>query len=250
MESAAPSVRLDDVTLAYRRHPAVHHLTGAFAPGSLTAIVGPNGAGKSTLVKGIVGALKPAEGRILLQGIERRDIAYLPQISDLDRSFPVTVHDLVAMGRWRQSGAFRRIARSDLGLIDEAIAAVGLTGLERRTIGTLSGGQLQRALFARMLLQDARLLILDEPFTAIDRRTTADLLALVHRWHGENRTIIAVLHDFDLVQEHFPDTLLIAREPVAWGTTSEAMRPENLLAARRMSEAWDDDAAVCDLSAA
>jgi zinc/manganese transport system ATP-binding protein len=250
MGAPAPSVRLDDVTLAYRRHPAVHHLTGTFAPGSLTAIVGPNGAGKSTLVKGIVGALKPAEGRITLEGIERPDIAYLPQISDLDRSFPVMVHDLVAMGRWRQAGAFRRIAGPDLGLIGEAIAAVGLTGLERRPIGTLSGGQLQRALFARMLLQDARLLILDEPFSAIDRRTTADLLALVHRWHGENRTIIAVLHDFDLVREHFPDALLIAREPVAWGATGETMRPENLLAARTMSEGWDDDAAACARSAA
>lgn len=250
MNPVAPAVRLEDVTLAYRRHPAVHHLTGAFAPGSLTAIVGPNGAGKSTLVKGIVGTLKPSEGRISLEGVDRRDIAYLPQISDLDRSFPVTVHDLVAMGRWRRSGAFRRIARDDLKQIDAAIAAVGLSGLEHRVIGTLSGGQLQRALFARMLLQDARLLILDEPFTAIDRRTTADLLALVHRWHGENRTIIAVLHDFELVQEHFPDTLLIAREPVAWGSTAAAMRPENLLAARQMSEAWDDDAAVCDRSAA
>jgi zinc/manganese transport system ATP-binding protein len=250
MKPVAPSVRLEDVTLAYRRHPAVHHLTGAFAPGSLTAIVGPNGAGKSTLVKGIVGTLKPSEGRISLEGVDRRDIAYLPQISDLDRSFPVTVHDLVAIGRWRRAGAFRRIARDDLDQIDAAIAAVGLGGLEHRVIGTLSGGQLQRALFARMLLQDARLLILDEPFTAIDRRTTADLLALVHRWHGENRTIIAVLHDFELVQEHFPDTLLIAREPVAWGATAEAMRPENLLAARQMSEAWDDDAAVCDRSAA
>lgn len=250
MVSPAPSVRLEDVTLAYRRHPAVHHLTGSFAPGSLTAVVGPNGAGKSTLVKGVVGALKPTEGRIHLEGIDRRGIAYLPQISDLDRSFPVTVQDLVAMGRWRQAGAFKRIAGPDLALIREAIAAVGLTGLERRTIGTLSGGQLQRALFARMLLQDARLLILDEPFSAIDRRTTTDLLALVHRWHGENRTIIAVLHDLDLVQEHFPDTLLIAREPVAWGTTAETMRPENLLAARQMSEAWDEDAAVCERSAA
>lgn len=246
----APSVRFDDVTLAYRRHPAVHHLTGTFAPGSLTAVVGPNGAGKSTLVKGIVGTLKPAEGRISLDRIGRHDIGYLPQISDLDRSFPVSVQDLVAMGRWPRSGAFRRIAGPDLDAVAEAIAAVGLTGLERRAIGTLSGGQLQRALFARLLLQDARLLILDEPFAAIDRRTTADLLALIRRWHGEQRTIIAVLHDHDLVREHFPDTLLIAREPVAWGPTAEAMRPEHLLAARQMSEGWDDDAPVCAGSAA
>jgi zinc/manganese transport system ATP-binding protein len=240
-----PSVRFDNVTLAYRRHPAVHHLTGAFAPGSLTAVVGPNGAGKSTLVKGIVGTLKPAAGRIILDGIGRHDIGYLPQTSEIDRTFPVTVHDLVAMGRWRHSGVFRRIAGPDLEAIAEAIAAVGLSGLEQRPIGTLSGGQLQRALFARLLLQDSRLLILDEPFAAIDRRTTADLLALIRRWHGERRTIVAVLHDHDIVRETFPDTLLIAREPVSWGPTAEAMRPENLLAARRMSEGWDDDAAVC-----
>ena len=250
MTASSPAVRLQNVTLAYRRHPAVHHLSGTFLPGSLTAIVGPNGAGKSTLVKGIVGTLKPAEGQISLEGLARRDIGYLPQLSDLDRSFPVMVHDLVAMGRWRRSGAFRRIAGPDLAAIEEAIAAVGLTGLERRPIGTLSGGQLQRALFARLLLQDARLLILDEPFSAIDRRTTADLLALIRRWHGEQRTIIAVLHDLDLVAENFPDTLLIAREPVAWGPTAEAMRPEHLLAARRMSESWDEDASPCERSAA
>lgn len=250
MTVSAPGVRLDDVTLAYRRHPAVHHLTGEFAPGSLTAIVGPNGAGKSTLVKGIVGTMRPSGGRIALSGIDRRDIAYLPQISDLDRSFPVTVFDLVSMGAWRRAGAFRRLSGPLLEATREAIIAVGLEGLEGRTIGTLSGGQLQRALFARMLLQDARLLILDEPFTAIDMRTTADLLALVRRWHGENRTIIAVLHDLDIVREHFPETLLIAREPVDWGITADVLRPETLLRARRIGEAWDEDAGVCMRGAA
>lgn len=246
VQSSAPVIRFDDVTLAYRRHPAVHHLTGEFGAGSLTAVVGPNGAGKSTLVKGIVGLIAPSEGRISVEGIDRRDIAYLPQISDLDRSFPVTVYDLVAMGRWRQAGSLRRIAGADIERIDEAIEAVGLRGFEHRIIGTLSGGQLQRALFARMLLQDAQLLVLDEPFTAIDRRTTADLVSLVRRWHGEKRTIIAVLHDYDLVREHFPDTLLIAREPIAWGPTSSALQAEQLLAARRVSEAWDDDSPICE----
>lgn len=248
--ATSPSVDLDDVTLAYRRHPAVHHLSGRFAPGSLTAVVGPNGAGKSTLVKGIVGALRPSSGQITLSGIARRDLAYLPQISDLDRSFPVTVFDLVATGHWGRLGAFRRIAGHHLAQVSEAIATVGLGGLEARPIATLSGGQLQRALFARMLLQDARLLVLDEPFTAIDRRTTADLIALVRRWHGEERTIIAVLHDIDLVREHFPDTLLIAREPVAWGPTAETLSPANLLRARQMGEGWDDDAEVCERGAA
>ena len=131
------------------------------------------------------------------------------------------------------------------GRIEEAIAAVGLTGFERRSIGTLSGGQMQRALFARLLLQDAALILLDEPFTAIDAKTTADLLDLVRRWHAEERTIVAVLHDLDVVKRTFPDTLLIAREPVAWGETGSVLSPENLLRARRMVEAHDPHASAC-----
>ncbi|WP_414653350.1 metal ABC transporter ATP-binding protein [Geminicoccus sp.] len=245
MSSAGPAVRLHDLTLTYRRHPAVHHLSGRFAPGSLTALVGPNGAGKSTLLKAIMGALRPHSGRLELDGIDRQDIAYLPQIAELDRSFPINVLDLVALGAWRRVGMFGRLAGSHVEQAHEAIAAVGLAGFERRVIGTLSGGQLQRALFARMLLQDARLLLLDEPFAAVDARTTRDLLALIARWHGEGRTIVAVLHDLELVRAHFPEALLIAREKVAWGATATVLSPANLLAARRMSEAWDETAPPC-----
>lgn len=250
MLATAPAVGLRNVTLAYRRRPAVHHVSGRFEPGSLTAIVGPNGAGKSTLLKGIVGALRPSSGSIDLSGVERHQMAYLPQISDLDRSFPVSVLDLVASGVWREVGAFRRIGGAPLERLQQAIATVGLSGLEHRTIGTLSGGQLQRALFARMLLQDSRLLLLDEPFTAIDGRTTADLLGLIRQWHGQNRTIIAVLHDIELVREHFPQTLVIAREIVAWGDTAEALGSENLRAARRKCEDWEESDHLCERRAA
>jgi zinc/manganese transport system ATP-binding protein len=239
--SATPAVRLDDLTVAYRRHPAVHHVSGAFAPNSLTAIVGPNGAGKSTLLKAIMGLLPAAGGRIHLDGIRRRDIAYLPQASELDRTFPVTVVDLVSLGAWREAGAFGRIGGRALERVLEAIESVGLVGFEDRIIGTLSGGQLQRALFARVLVQDSRLLLLDEPFTAIDTRTVMDLLAIVRRWHGEGRTVIAVLHDMDLVREHFPQTLLIARELVGWGQTGNVLSPERLRKARNLSEAWAED---------
>ena len=129
--------------------------------------------------------------------------------------------------------------------VHEAIAAVGLTGFEGRPIGSLSGGQMQRTLFARLLLQDARVILLDEPFTAIDAKTAADLFDLVRRWHSEQRTVLAALHDIDLVRSSFPQTLLLAREPVAWGTTGEVLTPENLLKARRMCEAFDDHAAAC-----
>ncbi len=242
------AIRLTDLTLGYDRHPAVHHLSGKIATGSLTAIVGPNGAGKSTLLKGIAGALSPLDGDIALA--RGRRLAYLPQQAELDRSFPIHVYDLVAMGLWNRAGIFGRIGGGAAAKIEAAIAAVGLAGFERRPIGALSGGQMQRALFARLLLQDADIILLDEPFTAIDARTTADLLALVQRWHGESRTVIAVLHDIETVRRAFPQTLLLARESVAWGATAEVLTPANLLKARRMVEAFDNHAAPCERDAA
>jgi zinc/manganese transport system ATP-binding protein len=245
----APFVRLENLTLSYRRHPAVHHVTGTFPPGSFTAIFGPNGAGKSTLLKGIVGLIKPDSGRVVLEGVARHDIGYLPQQSALDRSFPMRVLDVAAMGLWRKAGIFSSIGRKSLGAIEEAIATVGLTGFEDRNIDTLSGGQFQRALFARLLLQDARLILLDEPFTAIDARTCDDLMALIARWHSERRTVVTVLHDLDMVRAHIPQTLLLAREKVAWGETQAVLTDENLARARRLHEAFEDDAEPCEMPA-
>jgi zinc/manganese transport system ATP-binding protein len=156
---------------------------------------------------------------------------------------------MVAMGLWRRKGAFGGIGRHDDAAIEAGIAAVGLTGFEQRPIGTLSGGQMQRMLFARLLVEDARVIVLDEPFTAIDAKTAADLLALVRRWHSERRTVLVALHDIELVKRNFPQTLLLAREPVAWGATPDVLSAENLLAARRMCEAFDDDAAACAVAA-
>ncbi len=238
-------LRLSNVTLGYDRHPAVHHLDGEVESGTLVAVVGPNGAGKSTLFKGIVGALKPLSGRIERNGIPARDIAYLPQAAEIDRTFPISVYDLVAMGLWHKAGSFGGIGKADHERIEAAIRAVGLTGFEQRAIGTLSGGQMQRMLFARLLLQDARVVVLDEPFTAIDAKTCADLLDLVKSWHSEGRTVLAALHDIDMVKTHFPETLLLAREKVAWGTTPEVLTADNLLKARRMCEAFDEEAAEC-----
>jgi zinc/manganese transport system ATP-binding protein len=234
-----------DVTLGYDRHPAVHHLSGDVASGALLAVVGPNGAGKSTLFRGLVGIIRPLSGKIALQGLAARDIAYLPQIAEIDRSFPISVFDFVGTGLWRVTGIFGGIGKGSRERIAQALGLVGLTGFENRTIGTLSGGQMQRMLFARVLLQDSRLIVLDEPFNAIDARTIDDLLALCKRWHGEGRTVIAALHDMDLVRANFPQTLLLAREPVAWGATSDVLTSENLAEARRMCEAFDDSAPAC-----
>jgi zinc/manganese transport system ATP-binding protein len=238
-------LRFHNLTLGYERHPAVHHLSGTVASGALVAVVGPNGAGKSTLFKGIIGAIKPLAGTIERVGIDAHAIAYLPQVADIDRTFPINVYDMVAMGLWRMKGPFGGIAGKDHHVIADAISTVGLTGFEQRAIGTLSGGQMQRMLFARLLIQDARVIVLDEPFTAIDERTATDLLHLVQRWHSERRTVLAALHDVDLVKANFPDTLLLAREPVAWGPTSSVLTPENLGKARLMCEAFDDSADTC-----
>jgi len=236
-----------DLTLGYGSHPAVHHLHGVVRKGSLTAIVGANGSGKSTLMKGIVGVLKPMAGAVARADGTR--IAYLPQQSELDRSFPARVVDLVSLGLWPRRGLLGRHTAQDRAAVAHALRAVGLEGFEARALDTLSGGQLQRALFARVLVQDADLILLDEPFNAVDAKTVGDLVALIKRWHGEGRTVMVVAHDLHLVRQNFPETLLLARRPVAWDETPAALAPENMARARRFHEAWEDDAPWCEPNA-
>ena len=236
-------VTFEDLTLGYNSHPAVHHLDGVVRRGSLTAVVGANGSGKSTLMKGIVGVLQPMAGICTVAPDVR--LAYLPQQSELDRSFPARIIDLVSLGLWPRRGLLGRHRNEDREAVAKALSSVGLEGFENRPIDTLSGGQLQRALFARVLVQDADLILLDEPFNAIDARTVTDLIGLITRWHGEERTIMVVVHDLELVRRHFPEALLLARRPVAWGDARKTLAPENLLRARQFHEAWDDDAPWC-----
>ncbi|PSJ61142.1 zinc ABC transporter ATP-binding protein AztA [Kumtagia ephedrae] len=242
MTEAAITFR--DLTLGYNSHPAVHHLNGTVRRGSLTAVVGQNGSGKSTLMKGIVGVLKPMAGACTVEPGAR--VAYLPQQSELDRSFPARVVDLVSMGLWPKRGLLGRTTKADREAVGKALLSVGMGGFEGRSIDTLSGGQLQRALFARVLVQDADIILLDEPFNAIDAKTVGDLIGVIKRWHGDSLTVMVVVHDLDLVRTHFPETLLMARSPIAWGATGEALKPENLLHARRFDEAWHEDAPWCE----
>ncbi|MEM9387659.1 MAG: ABC transporter ATP-binding protein [Pseudomonadota bacterium] len=242
---------LREVTLGYDdRRPAVSGLSGCFASGSLTAIVGPNGGGKSTLLKGLVGLLAPLQGRLERGDLDPTDIAYLPQQAEIDRGFPVSVIDTVILGHWRKIGLFHPVSRALRQRAEQALEAVGLDRLARRPIGALSAGQFQRVLFARMLVQDCAVMLLDEPFAAIDARTTADLLQIVTGWHDEGRTVVAVLHDVDQVREHFPDTLLLARESLAWGASTDVLQDRRLRQARQMAQAWDDRPAPYDQDAA
>jgi zinc/manganese transport system ATP-binding protein len=239
----AKSLQLENLTLGYERHPAVHHLSLDLPLGSLVGVVGPNGSGKSTLLKALAGQMRPMQGA--LHGLTDLRVAYMPQQADIDRSFPIRVIDLVAMGLWNEIGALGGLHRTQRERCQQALLIVGLEDFGHRTIDTLSGGQFQRALFARLLLQDADLVLLDEPFAALDTRTTDDLLELLCRWHQAGKTVLVVLHDLHQVLTHCPVALLLARELVAFGPSLEVLTPGNLQRARRMTEAWDETAGVC-----
>jgi zinc/manganese transport system ATP-binding protein len=235
------AISLHDVIVTYRRVPAVHHVAGTFEAGSLTALAGPNGAGKSTLLKALMGLIPLSDGRIDRGGLSPSQIAYLPQVSEIDRSFPISVKQTVLLGAWSRTGSFGAIPKGEGERADDAIAEVGLKGYRDAPIAALSVGQWQRALFARLMMQDASVILLDEPFAAVDERTTADLMRFVRAWHEQGRTVIAVLHDVAFIRRHFPRTLLLARELVAWGPTEEALSDENIERARAMTDRWARD---------
>ncbi|RBM05339.1 ABC transporter [Novacetimonas cocois] len=221
----AGPIRLHDIAAGYGRAAVWRHVSGSFAPGSLTAIAGANGAGKSTLVRALLGEVPLREGHIDYGGQRPRDFGYLPQARDIDRGFPMCVADLVLSGAWRVTGAFGAV---DVALRERAarcLKHVRLSGMEERAIGDLSAGQFQRLLFARLLMQDARVIILDEPFTALDAPTTRDLLHLVDHWRDEGRTVIAVLHDLRQITQHFPSVVLLARGAAHWGPTRDILTP-------------------------
>jgi len=226
--SGENGIEVRDVQVRHGRHVALDEVSGCFAAGSLTAVVGPNGAGKSTLLNVLSGLVRPSRGEVVCSARGRRRMAYLQQQTELDRDFPVTVSELVGLGLWRDFGAFRASPSLVADRVVEAVGAVGLLDQIDRRIGELSVGQLRRAFFARLLLLEAEVMLLDEPFAAVDVRTREALLALMARWHEEGRTIVAVMHEFDQVRAHFPSTLLLARSPVAWGDTSTVLTDHNL----------------------
>jgi zinc/manganese transport system ATP-binding protein len=208
-------IAFDHVELRFGERVVVAGLSGALPAGSLTAVTGPNGAGKSTLLRAIAGLHPVAAGRIERGSLHRADIALLAQGSHLDRSFPITCLDVVALAVTRL-GPFRAVGRDRIGQARAALARVGLEGFEGRQIKALSSGQFQRVLFARTILQDARLILLDEPFTAVDAPTQRLLLSVIQDWHAQGRTVVAVLHDPEIVRQHFPHVLSLSGGRAEW----------------------------------
>lgn len=229
------SIVIQNLTVSYQSRPAVHHVDMTFANNCMYAIFGPNGAGKSTLLKAIMGLIKHT-GSVQWQNLSRCDIAYLPQQSDIDRSQPLTVFELTAMGLWYEIGFFRRLTAAQHERVYHALARVDMADFAQRHISDLSNGQFQRVLFARMLVQNAQFLLLDEPFNAVDARTTYALLEVLRQCHQDGQAVIAVLHDYEQVRAYFANTLLLAREKVTAGATENVLTDEFLAQANRMMQ--------------
>ncbi len=219
--SGIGAIVMNDVDIGYDRQPVVAKAALNIGLGSATAIIGPNGAGKSTLLKTIAGLLSPLRGQIEFQNCTRRQVSYLPQRADIERGFPVSTADLVTLGGWDRLGGFRGVPAAMRNRVRDALERAGLDDMPDRPIGQLSIGQFQRALFARLIVQDTPIILLDEPFAAIDAATTAHLLQLVGEWESEGRTIIAALHDMNQVRGYFTHAVLLDRAIVASGTVED-----------------------------
>lgn len=235
------SIIVENLTVSYQARPAVHHINMTFPDGCMYAIFGPNGAGKSTLLKAIMGLLRCNTGAVHWENLQQRDIAYLPQQSDIDRSQPMSVFELAAMGLWYEIGFFGRVNASQRQRVQAALNRVEMGDFAHRYISELSNGQFQRVLLARMLVQDAKFLLLDEPFNAVDAKTTYALLEVLRQENRNGKAIVAVLHDYEQVRAYFPHTFLIARETVAHGKTEDVLCDELLLKANALAQAAEDD---------
>ncbi|MGM3174568.1 metal ABC transporter ATP-binding protein [Dickeya lacustris] len=215
-------IALHSLTFGYSGQP-LGTLDGCFEHGSLTAIIGANGSGKSTLLKTLAGLLPALSGHFCMAPQARRSLGYLPQLSEFDRQFPLSVSDLVLMGCVPHCGLLGRISGTWRQHAQQALHTVGMAEAVHAPIGTLSGGQLQRVLFARLLVMQSPVILLDEPFTGIDEHTTQLLLATIHQLHQQGRTILAVLHDLEQVRTHFPQVLMLHPGSHRWGDGSSVL---------------------------
>lgn len=223
---------VSDLTVSYHRIPALHHLSFQMACGQTVALLGPNGAGKSTLLKALAGLLPIETGSITFHGqaVRRanKDFAYLPQREQIDWDFPTTVRGIVEMGRYLRLGWWRRYGSEDAEAVENAIVAMELKELEHRQINALSGGQQQRAFLARALAQQAHVVLLDEPFTGLDKPNQDNLKHLLRTLREEGKLILASHHDLPSVPEIFDQVVFINGELIAAGPTAEVFTEENI----------------------
>lgn len=229
------ALHIEDITVSYGANPALWDIDLDIPPGVMCAIVGPNGAGKSTLIKTALGLVRPVAGHVRFLGRPvaqmRGKIGYVPQRHSVDWDFPTTVRDVVEMGLYQQLGWFRRPGAQAHARALGALAEVGMQDYAGRQISQLSGGQQQRVFIARALVQDAPILILDEPLAGVDAATEAVIIALLQRLRDAGRTIIVVHHDLTTVQSYFDWLVMLNVRIIAQGPMAEVYTPENLRAA-------------------
>lgn len=226
------ALEISGLTVSYRAAPALWQVDAAFPAGALSAIVGPNGAGKSTLLKAALGLVTADTGTVRIAGVEGRaglaNLAYVPQAESVDWDFPITVAEVVAMGRYRAAGWFRRVGRADRAIAADCLERVGMSAFARRQIGQLSGGQRQRVFLARALAQQAEVLVMDEPFAGIDARTQADLLELLQELSADGGSTVVVHHDLAQVRSAFEWVLLLNVRALGCGPVADVLTEDRI----------------------
>jgi manganese/iron transport system ATP-binding protein len=229
-----PALRLDEVGVAYGTASALENIDGTVAPGEAVALIGPNGAGKSTLIKAILGLVPLSSGRVTVLGrapaAARRDVAYVPQADTLDPEFPISVGEVVLMGRYRRIGWLRRPAAADRQAAGNALEQVGLADRARHRFGTLSGGQRQRVLLARAIAAEPHLLLLDEPFNGVDAVSEQALLDAIAALKKEGAAVVLATHDLALAHLACEEVCLINRRQYGFGPTQATLTPDRLRA--------------------
>lgn len=249
----SPAIRVDGLTVRYGDVVALDDATLTVGSGRVTGLIGMNGSGKSTLFKSMIGMLRPDRGRVLLNGMEpaaarkQRIIGYVPQSEAVDWQFPVSVRDVVMMGRYGHLGVTRRPRPADHAAVAEALDRVELADYADRQIGRLSGGQRKRAFVARCIAQDSPILLLDEPFAGVDRRSEATIVRLLRQLADDGRTILVSTHDLNALPRLADEAVLLLHRVLFQGAVDEALRPENL--ARAFGLDGDDPSPTKDADA-
>lgn len=227
-----PAVEVHDLTVTYERRPVLWNIDLAIQDHQLVGIVGPNGAGKSTLIKAIMGLLPASSGWVKIYGQpfekQRSKVGYVPQRDSVDWDFPVTVSDVVMMGRYGKLGLFNRPKQADRDAVAECLEKVGMGAFANRQIGNLSGGQQQRVFLARALAQDSQIYLMDEPFVGVDAATESAIVALLEELRARGRLVLVVHHDLDSARQYFDSILLLNMRVVAYGPTEQVFTSELL----------------------
>ncbi len=232
--AGTPALEVRDLTVRYREVLALDAVSVTVEAGQACGLVGMNGSGKSTLLQACAGLVRPRRGTVRVLGATPDDarrgglVGYVPQVDQVDKDFPVVVADVVLMGRYHRMGWRRRARPGDRAAVEAALDRVGLADLAGRRIGRLSGGQRQRVLLARALAQEARLLLLDEPFTGLDVVSTAAVTAVLHELVAEGATVVVSTHDLRTLPDLCRTSVLLHRTVLAAGPTADVVTPENL----------------------